>query len=115
MFEVRVLCDICGVQGQVAAEFLLNVNPLFRELSMQLLCKTSTYAHKINPTQTLTIPIRGITQVSPAAITAPFHPAPLSLKLLVFNTAPLQPTFSTTSSTKIQSGESYGVLHSDLN
>ena len=68
------------------AMLLLSANPLSRELSMPMLCKTLTYAHKTTPTQTHRTLVREITYISHTTTTTPFHQMPLNFNPLVFNT-----------------------------
>jgi len=57
---------------------LLSANLLSKDLSMPMLCKTSTNTHKTTLTQTLTNPVGEITQISPTVTTTLFHLMPLN-------------------------------------
>jgi len=57
MFEVQALFKNYCIQAML----LPGANPIFRELSMLMLYKTSAHAHKTTPTQTLTTLVEEIT------------------------------------------------------
>jgi len=58
------------------AMLLLGAIPFTKKLSMPMLCKTSTLAHKITPTQTHTTPVGEIILISPTETTTLFFPMP---------------------------------------
>jgi len=84
MFEIGALCEMCGLQGHVVAE----CHSMFQGVSMPMLCKTSTLAHKTTPTRTHTTLIGETTLTCPIEKTTPFLLMPLNLSLLVSNIEP---------------------------
>jgi len=57
MFEVGALCEICGIQGHIAAK----CQSTFSSVKHAKHCKTMANAHKIIPSETQITPVGEIT------------------------------------------------------